>query len=188
MRARQLTRRTGIVGRCMAALTVATGVLGASATATTPTSGSLGRVAESAGLSRGVESLIAEIRKQSFSLEKRGRELARREAAVQEIERLLDERVAEIEQMRDEVERRIERWVSLDGDRVEKLSKVYSSMPPERAALLLSGLELDLSVAIVQHMKKKQSAAVLAAMRSERALVISRRLLEPLDPETDETP
>ena len=175
-------------GRSRGALALALGLalIAAPAWASTPDGGGLGKVAQAAGLSRGVESLIAEIRKQSFSLEKRDRELSRREEAVKKLEALLDQRVAEVEQMRAEVERRIDSWVALDGDRVDNLSKVYSTMPPERAAALLSGLELDLSVAIVQRMKKKHSAAVLAAMRSERALVISRRLLDPLDPDTDE--
>ena len=61
-----------------------------------------------------------------------------------------------------------------------QLAKLYAAMPPARAANLLSGLDLDLSVEIIRKMKQKPAAALLASMKSKRALAISRRLTDPL--------
>ncbi len=143
-------------------------------------------VAAAKGMSRGVDSLIAEIRKREFTLQKRGLELEQREKAVMKLEAVVEARVAELEVVREEIERRITSWTNLENDRIVQLSKVYSAMPPNKAANLVGKIELDLSVAIVRKMKKKQSAALLAAMRTEKALTISNRLLDPLNPATDE--
>lgn len=138
------------------------------------------------GLSDGVEGLIKQISDREVELTRRQRDLDDRERSIAELEARVEKSVGELERVQAEIERRIETWLVKDGDRVTQLSKVYSVMPPVKAARLLEKLDLDLSVKIVQKMKKKQSAALLSEMRSERALVISRRLVEPLNPGLDE--
>lgn len=137
------------------------------------------------GLSRGVDSIIAEIRKREIALALREQRVAERERAAAEIETRLDDKAIGLDRIREEVENRISRWSSQGEDRVQQLANVYSAMPPQKAGKLLDQLDLDLSVEVVRHMKKKSSANVLGAMRSERALMISRRILMPLDPRTD---
>jgi flagellar motility protein MotE (MotC chaperone) len=97
-------------------------------------------------------------------------------------------RAAELEKIRTEVETRITAWTSQGQDRIEQLSGVYAAMPPGDVAELLAKMDLDLAVSVIRQMKKKISASVLAAMKPERALLISRRILQPLDPATDGPP
>ena len=132
------------------------------------------------GMSQGVDRLLSEIDLRRKALKESEREVARREAAVDELEALIVERVAMLEESRLEIEARIERWEQKDGDRIKKLSKVYSAMAPPKAAGLLSRLELDLSVAILSGMKQKNSALVLSAIPRDRALDMSRRMVRPL--------
>jgi flagellar motility protein MotE (MotC chaperone) len=137
------------------------------------------------GLSRGVDSIIAQIREREMSLSLREQKVAERERAVVELEQLLEERAHRLDRIRLEIEDRIAAWVSQGPDRVTQLSDVYASMPPAKAGQLLGNLDLDLAVSIVRGMKKKSSAGVLSAMRPDRALRISQRMLRPLDPATD---
>lgn len=137
------------------------------------------------GFSKGVDLVLAEVRARESELARRELELAERESAVKELEGMVAERAGELEKIRAEVETRILAWSSQGGDRIDQLSGVYSAMPPGEAAELLSKLELDLAVSVIQRMKKKVSAAVLAAMKPDRALLVSRRILQPLDPATD---
>lgn len=136
-------------------------------------------------LSRGVDSIIAEIRKREVDLALREQRVAERERAVVELEGMIEKRAIDLDRIRQEVEDRIASWSAEGRDRVTQLSEVYSSMPPDRAGGLLDKLELDLAVSVIRSMKKKQSAGVLAAMRPDRALLVSRRILKPLDPTTD---
>lgn len=137
------------------------------------------------GFSKGVDLILAEVRARETDLARRELELAERESAVAELEGMVAQRAGELEKIRAEVETRILAWSSQGGDRIDQLSGVYSVMPPGEAAELLSKLELDLAVSVIQRMKKKVSAAVLAAMKPDRALLVSRRILKPLDPATD---
>ena len=140
------------------------------------------------GYSRGVDSILAEVKAREVASAQRELELAEREAAVKELEAMVAQRAGELERIRAEVEHRILAWSSQGQDRIEQLSGVYAAMPPGDVAELLGKLDLDLAVSVIRQMKKKVSASVLAAMRPDRALLISRRILQPLDPATDGGP
>lgn len=140
------------------------------------------------GFSKGVDSILAEVKAREALLARRELELAEREGAVKELEAMVAERAGELERIRAEVEKRILAWSAQGQDRIEQLSGVYSAMPPAEAAELLGKLDLDLCVSVIRQMKKKISASVLAAMRPDRALQVSRRILQPLDPATDAPP
>lgn len=191
-------------GLPLLATSLATGILLASAAATgaggsdaaaggktgvdaggLPESGEGSGLLEVPALSRGVDSILAQVRERELSLAIREQEVAERERAVAELETLIDERAAELDRIRREVEDRIAAWVSQGQDRVRQLSKVYSEMPADKAGRLLGSLDLDLAVSVIRGMKKKASAGVLAAMRPDRALLVSERILKPLDPKTD---
>ena len=138
-----------------------------------------------ANFSKGVEVILAEVHAREVELTRREIELSEREAAASELETMVSQRTEELEKIRAEVETRILAWSAQGHDRIEQLSGVYSAMPASEAANLLAKLDLDLSVSIIRQMKKKVSASVLAAMKSDRALLVSRRILQPLDPATD---
>lgn len=140
------------------------------------------------GFSKGVDSILAEIQNREALLARRELELSERESAVKELEGMVAERGGELERIRAEVETRILAWTSQGQDRIEQLSGVYAVMPAPEAADLLGKLDLDLAVSVIQKMKKKVSANVLAAMKPDRALQVSRRILQPLDPATDAPP
>lgn len=136
-------------------------------------------------LSRGVESILDQVREREVALVLREQAVAERERAVAELEQRIDQRARELDRIRAEVEDRIQAWASQGGDRVAQLAKIYAEMPEAKAGSLLGRLELDLAVSIIRQMKKKASAGVLDAMGSDRALLVSERLLKPLDPTTD---
>ena len=137
------------------------------------------------GLSRGVDAIIEEIRKREVEIALREQRVAERERAVVELEGMIGQRSTDLDRVRQEIEDRIAEWSSQGRDRVTQLADVYAAMPPEKAGRLLDKLELDLAVSVVRNMKKKASAAVLSSMRADRALLVSRRMLKPLDPSTD---
>lgn len=140
------------------------------------------------GFSKGVDVILSEVRTREIELTRRELEVAEREIAAKELEGMVAQRAGELEKIRAEVETRILAWSTQGGDRIEQLSGVYAVMPAAEAAELLAKLDLDLAVSIIRQMKKKVSASVLAAMRPDRALLVSRRILQPLDPATDAPP
>lgn len=128
------------------------------------------------------EALLAKVQEQTRSLEAREREVEARELAAAELEREALRILDEVRAVRLVIERRLEEWEETKGDRVARLAKVYSEMPPDRAAPLLESLGQDLAVEVVARMKPKDSAGVLALMSNPNALRISRSVAKPLAP------
>jgi len=134
----------------------------------------------------GVTSLLEELRAHQLEHDRRARELDDREHHVEDLERAANERLAELEEMADTVEKRIAAWERSNGDAVRQLAKIYSSMPPHRAAPLLEQLDVELATQIVAKMKHKESASVLSLLSQERALAMSRNVAKPLGMEPAE--
>lgn len=128
------------------------------------------------------EALLAKVQAQTRSLETREREVEARELAAAELEREALRILDEARSVRLVIERRLEEWEETKGDRVARLAKVYSEMPPDRAAPLLEQLGQDLATEVVARMKPKDSAGVLALMSNPNALRISRSVAKPLAP------
>ena len=128
----------------------------------------------------GVTTLLEEIRLHRVQLDRRARELDDRERQVEELERVATERLAELEKLAQVVERRIAAWEESNGDAIRQLAKIYSSMPPERAAPLLERMDVELATQLVAKMKHKNSASVLSLVSEERALAMSRKVAHPL--------
>jgi flagellar motility protein MotE (MotC chaperone) len=124
--------------------------------------------------------LLEEIRSQNALLDRRERKIEERERTLGELEFLVEERLAEIERIRGILESRIEAWEQQNGDRVRRLAKIYSEMPPGRAAPLIESLDVELATRILSRMKYKDSAAVMALLSPERALRVSRQVAHPL--------
>ena len=128
----------------------------------------------------GVATLLEEIRLHQLQLDRRARELDDRERQVEELERLAAERLAELEELATVVEQRIAAWEESKGDSIRQLAKIYSSMPPGRAAPLLEQMDVELATQLVAKMKHKDSASVMSLLSEERALAMSRQVAHPL--------
>jgi flagellar motility protein MotE (MotC chaperone) len=128
----------------------------------------------------GVTTLLEDIRAHKVELDRRARTLDDRERQVEELERLATQRLTELEELSGTVERRIAAWEESNGDTVRQLAKIYSSMPPEKAAPLLEEMDVELATQLVAKMRYKDSAAVLSLVSEERALAMSRKVAHPL--------
>ncbi len=142
----------------------------------------LPQLAAAQGATTPSKALLAKVQEQTRSLEARERDVEARELAAAELEREALRILDEVRSVRQVIERRLEEWEETKGDRVARLAKVYSEMPPDRAAPLLESLGQDLAVEVVARMKPKDSAGVLALMSDPSALRISRSVAKPLAP------
>lgn len=124
--------------------------------------------------------LLRSVQERVEELDRRERELAERDRALDELSgearRVLDE----LTELHDAVEARIVAFETLRGDGIGKLAKVYAAMPPAQAAALLDRLDTEVATALIVRMKDRKSAAVLAAMSSERALRVTRSTALPV--------
>ncbi len=67
-------------------------------------------------------------------------------------------------------------FISEQDAAADRLAKMYEAMKPDKAAEILSALDMDVSLAIFARMKERQAARILSFMAPGRAAQISTRL------------
>lgn len=107
-------------------------------------------------------------------------ELKEREAQIQPLQEEIDRKMAELEEIQanltDFAKKLAEREKALKDTKVEHLVSLYQAMEPERAAAIMSKLEVATVVRILGNMRGKSAGLILAAMPPERGAAISERL------------
>lgn len=128
----------------------------------------------------GAEALAHELSLRLLTLQQREETVELRERSIVEIESESQRILDEVGSLRAAIEARIAEHAKGDAERIARLAKVYSAMPPASAAKLLEALPLDVSARVLAKMKQKNAAQILAVIASPAAVRISKNVLDPL--------
>jgi flagellar motility protein MotE (MotC chaperone) len=112
------------------------------------------------------------------SLDAREGSLNQREALLKAAEQRLVDKQAELTAMRAEVKQLLDQVDEQEEKKINNLVKLYENMKPKDAARILNDLELAVLMRVVQRMNVRRLAPVLAAMESDKARAVTRRLAE----------
>lgn len=117
------------------------------------------------------------------------RPISEEEAAALEAERLAQEAEAKrkaeeeakskpIKLTKEEIEKQTQERQAAEKKRIGKLSRLYNEMKPDEAAKILTALDDDMSIAIMQKMDESQVAQILAAEEfgADHAAEITRKM------------
>ena len=115
------------------------------------------------------ERLLRDLRKRRDELDAREAAMRTRQSVLEAAEQKLDQRVGELKVLQAKLEQ-------LDADRRQKedadwlgLVTLYEKMKPREAARIFDDLEMPVLVRLVDRMKEAKAAAILAAMRPDKA-------------------
>lgn len=124
-------------------------------------------------------------RKLLLDLRRRSRELDAREAALQQREAVLAAAEARLKARLAELTSLQQRLQSLDAARNAReeanwrgLVKLYETMKPADAGAIFNDLDLPVLLPILDRMKARNAAAILAAMQPERARLVTAELAQ----------
>ncbi len=113
-----------------------------------------------------------------------GNELKAREEALKISEQRLlalkkdvDQRIARYQNLLAQVQDALKLYQAASNQGIQRLVKVYETMPPGNTAQAISGLDLATAVKIMLMMKPRKAAAVMAQMSPEKAQAISNGML-----------
>ncbi len=117
------------------------------------------------------------------TIRKKNEELDARDAALTQKEQELNMLQATIEQKLQkmtEVQQKIEQLLTARKDLIDRsikhLVKVYASMKPKEAAILIEKLDKDISIQLLSRMKGKNAAKILGKMDPGTATDLSDRI------------
>ena len=120
--------------------------------------------------------ILTELDSRRVELERRKGQLDKREAELAAQASALNERMAELKGLVARLsDVRRERDQQADA-RMEQLANVYGAMDPKEAAPLISRLDSDISIPLLERLPGKRMGQILAMMDRDRAIELTKRL------------
>ena len=110
------------------------------------------------------------------TLDRRESEIAMREGLLEAAENRIEAKLAEMEVIRQEVEGLVRQYDEQEEHEINSLVKIYETMKPKDAARILQELEMKVLMAIMERMKERATAPVLAAMNADKARMVTTEM------------
>jgi len=118
-----------------------------------------------------------------YSLQKRQGELAQREDALRADEQRLaalkkeiSDKIEVLRQVESKLNASIDAEKNAEGKRLKDLAKVYESMPPAKAGVMLAKLDVKTAAGITVNMKRDRAGAIWGYLDPQKAVDITNEI------------
>jgi flagellar motility protein MotE (MotC chaperone) len=102
-------------------------------------------------------------------IERHGRDLELREALLKAAERRVEAKLAELKQIETRIEATFSRQEEEKNEQFQSLVGMYENMKPKEAARIFDTLDMDILLSVVEQMRGRKMAPILASMNPEVA-------------------
>ncbi len=120
--------------------------------------------------------VYSDLRAIKEKLDERTKTLDERQKSIAEAETDIAKRIDELEVLRSQIQSRLDQEDSIKNKKIKRLTAVYSSMKPEKAALVITRLELDTIIKMFSRMDEKKVGKILSFLPPENAVTITQAL------------
>jgi flagellar motility protein MotE (MotC chaperone) len=115
-------------------------------------------------------------------IERRGTELDQREALLKAAEQRIEAKVQELKQLQSKMETLIRRYDDEEEARKKSLVKIFETMKPVEAARIFEQMDMPVLLDLIERMKERNAAPVLAQMHPARAKQVTGELAKRRQP------
>lgn len=122
--------------------------------------------------------LLQALAERRRELEDRADRLAEQEGLLQAAERRIDEKVAGLGQLQKSIEDLLNQHEQQTESQYLSLVKIYENMKPKDAARIFEELDMFVLLPVVERMKERKIAPILAKMDPEKAKAITTELAQ----------
>jgi flagellar motility protein MotE (MotC chaperone) len=122
--------------------------------------------------------LLQELGDRRRIIDRRARQLNQREALLKAAEQRLVEKQAELNRIKVSILDLLAKKDDAEKKRLSRLVGIYSNMKPKDAANIFNELDLQVLLDVMQNMKERKLAPIVAAMDTKRARTLTRELAE----------
>ena len=119
-------------------------------------------------------------------LDERANELNDREALLQAAQRRIEEKVGGLEELKKSIEALLQQQQDGTESQYQSLVKIYENMKPKDAARIFEQLEMAVLIPVVERMKERKTAPILAKMDPVKAQAITVELAQRRNPQANE--
>jgi flagellar motility protein MotE (MotC chaperone) len=117
-------------------------------------------------------------------LERRGADLDQREALLKAAEHRIEAKVEELKQLQGAMEALVRKYDDEEDARKKSLVKIFETMKPAEAARIFEQMDLPILLDIIERMKERNAAPVLAQMHPARAKQVTAEIARRRQPTT----
>jgi flagellar motility protein MotE (MotC chaperone) len=125
--------------------------------------------------------LLQKLSDRRTELDKRAAELSQREVLLQAAEKRIDDKIAKLTALEKDIGGIVDKHSEEDEARIKSLVKIYETMKPVDAARIFSQLDMPVLLGVLEHMKERNAAPILAAMDPSKAKAVTLALAERRD-------
>ena len=118
---------------------------------------------------------LAERRQQ---LDRRARQIDQREVLLQAAERRIEDKVGGLKALQQAIENLLLQHEQQTEGQYQSLVKIYENMKPKDAARIFEELDMAVLLAVVERMKERKTAPILAKMNPLKAKAITIELAQ----------
>jgi flagellar motility protein MotE (MotC chaperone) len=90
----------------------------------------------------------------------------------------IDVKLARLEKIQDAIQAKLDEQKALGDERIKHLIKIYTIMPPKKAASLIEKLDMNVIISLFSSMKGENVGQILPYVSAEKAAAISERLVK----------
>lgn len=125
--------------------------------------------------------LLQELAVRRKALEGRERKLSQRAVLLKAAEQRLVEKQDDLKKIRLEIKSLLNIKEKEEEERLKRLVAIYSNMKPKDAAKIFNELDMKVLLDVMQSMKERKIAPIVAAMDADRARKLTKQLAERQD-------
>ena len=120
--------------------------------------------------------LLSSLRQRNKLLDEREKKLEERKKALEEMEKRAISRIEELKTMEASLRDMLKQEDSIKSKKIKRLTAVYESMKPNRAAAVIVGMDLETVIKVFLRMKEKKVGKILSFLPPKTAVVVSEAL------------
>lgn len=113
--------------------------------------------------------LLEQLSQRRSQLDARTKEIDTREELIKITEKRVDQKIKEMDKLRLQLQTMVDQLGQSQNAQIENLVKIYETMKPEEAARIFETLEMPVLLGVIQRMKPKSTAPIMAKMAPEKA-------------------
>jgi flagellar motility protein MotE (MotC chaperone) len=122
--------------------------------------------------------LLQKLASRRSELERWSKDLTMREQLLKATEKRIDNKLVELRDIQGKVKAMLKQYDKDQEGRLKSLVKIYENMKPKDAAQIFEELEMDVLLDVVERMKERKVAPVLALMNPEKAREVTLELAQ----------
>jgi len=102
-------------------------------------------------------------------LDRRAKDLDTRETLIKVAEQRVDQKIKELDSLRQQLQGMVNQVSESQAAQLNNLVKIYETMKPDEAAKIFEALDMPTLLGVVQRMKPKSTAPIMAKMAPDKA-------------------